>query len=843
MSASAPTGDRPAAPSLATALRGGAARRRPRRDPDAPGTLAAVVPDRDALVDLGFAAVLCSIALVGMRTGFLGVEWVVAAWVGLLLGLLVGHLAGALRWMALTTFLVLTATYFLLGGPVAVRDNLLGGVVPTPQTFVDLATWAVTGWKKWLTLLPPVDARGAVVALPWLAGLLGGALTLGVARRWASIPLTALAPIALLAASIALGTSQPAALLVQGVGFAAVLVAWLVVRSHRTRPPVQNGAGRGVRLATGAALAVVALLAGTFAGPALPGTSATERREVVRTRLVPPLDVSQFASPLPGYRRYTEPNDAKLYDQVVLRVQGLPAGTPVRFATLDHYDGLVWGAADRSSDGVPFQQVGSRIAAAREGESAEVRVSVPDAGYVGNWLPTVGDPTRIEFSGPRADELADALWLNTETDTAVVQAGLLGGETYAMTAVLGPTPARELPKDLDVASGASTGVDTDFLDARIDAWTSRAEGGPWSKLRAFATAMRTEGTYTDGGTPNSFEKVYLPGHAVSRLTRFVGSSKLAGNDEQYAATLALVGQRLGIPTRVVMGATPQAGGDVRGKDVHAWVEVRLDDGTWYPLGAQTFVPSRDKTPSEQQLKTEEQKVGAQVPPPAGVSPPSVLQGPDQAQNATDLAKRKKNPFDVTAWPLWLQVLAGLVALAALVALYLVGMRWLKRRRRRKHVAAGPVPGRAAWVWRDLVAEARSLGVAVPRRVTRREQAHAIDAAVLEASLVPADEGAPAPAAALPDDVVTVSSVAGAVDAVVFGPGDGDPASTDALHEHAEAALTTMRSGVGRWTRVRSDADPRPLLVRRERTAPAGPWWRRVRVPSLPRRGGSDPTPA
>ncbi len=714
---------------------------------------------------------------------------------------------------------------------------------PTPRTFVDLATWAVTGWKQWLTLLPPVDARGPVVALPWLAGLLGGAVTLGVARRWASVPLTAVAPLALLAGSIWFGTLESAARLVQGAGFAAVLVAWLAVRAHRSRPPVQNGAGRGVRLATGAGLALVALAAAAFAGPLLPGTSTVERREVVRTELVPPLDVSQFPSPLPGFRRYTEPNDAKLYDEVVLRVSGLPAGSLVRFATLDRYDGLVWGAADRTADGVPFQQVGSRIAASSAGAAVDVDVTVPDGGYSGTWLPTVGDPTRIEFSGPRADELASDLWLNTETDTAVVPAGLLGGETYSMTSVLPPAPAAELPEDLDLASGASAGVDTDFLDSRIDAWTSRAEGGAWSKLRAFATAMRTEGTYTDGGTPNSFEKVYLPGHAVSRLVRFVGSTKLAGNDEQYAATLALVGQRLGIPSRVVMGASPEANGDVRGRDVHAWVEVQRGDGSWFTLGAGTFVPSRDKTPSEQQLKTEEQKVGAQVPPPAGVSPPSVLQGPDQAQNATDVTKRKKNPFDVTAWPWWLQVLAGVAALVLLLALYVLVLRWLKARRRRGHATVGPVPARAAWVWRDLVAEARSLGVAVPRGVTRREQADAIDAAVALAGADSPGEGEGSAYVGLPEDAVPAAVVAASVDAVVFGPGDGDPEATERLHGEAEAARATMRSGVGRWTRVRSDADPRPLLVARERTGPRVRWWRRLRLSALPRRGGSTPTTA
>ena len=543
-------------PGFATALRGGAPRRARRpRDADEPSRWRRAVPTRDAWVDAAFAAALVTIALVGLRTGFLGPQWMVAAAVGLVLGLVIGHLAAVFQWLAVTTLVVLTATYFLLGGPVAVRTDLVAGVLPTGQTFVDLATWAVTGWKKWLTLLPPVDARGPVLALPWLAGLLGGAVTLGVARRWASVPLTAVAPLVLLAGSIALGTLEPAAVLVQGVGFAAVLVGWLVVRAHRSRPPVQSGSGRSARVATGAVLVALAVGAGLLAGPWLPGTSADDRREVVRTALVPPLDVSQFPSPLPGFRRYTEPNTAALYDKVVLRVDGLPQGALVRFATLDDYDGLVWGAADRSTDGVPFQQVGSRIAPSGTGTPVDVTVDVVDGGYSGYWLPTVGAPTRVEFDGPRADELGSELWLNTDTDTAVVPRRLLGGERYTMSALLPAAPAAELPEDLDVAGGASSSQDLDVLDSRIDAWTSRAEGA-WGKLRAVATQMRTEGTYTDGGTPNSFEKVYLPGHATARLSRFVNSTKLAGNDEQYAATLALVGQRLGIPSRVVMGAEP-----------------------------------------------------------------------------------------------------------------------------------------------------------------------------------------------------------------------------------------------------------------------------------------------
>ena len=99
-----------------------------------------------------------------------------------------------------------------------------------------------------------------------------------------------------------------------------------------------------------------------------------------------------------------------------------------------------------------------------------------DGGFSGPWLPTVGSPTRVEFEGPRAEELASELWLNTDTDTAVVPRRLLGGERYRMSALLPPAPATELPEDLDVASGGSSSQDLDLLDARLDSWTSRAEG-------------------------------------------------------------------------------------------------------------------------------------------------------------------------------------------------------------------------------------------------------------------------------------------------------------------------------------------------------------------------------
>ncbi|MEP6649636.1 MAG: transglutaminase domain-containing protein, partial [Lapillicoccus sp.] len=149
--------------------------------------------------------------------------------------------------------------------------------------------------------------------------------------------------------------------------------------------------------------------------------------------------------------------------------------------------------------------------------------------------------------------------------------------------------------------------------------------------------------------------VFLPGHSLARLQRFVRSEQLAGDDEQYAAALALAANRIGIQARVVFGATPEASGEVKGSDIHAWVEVHSADGTWAQVLPRDFLPDRNKQPEQQQQRSEEQKTGAQVPPPVANNPPSVLQGPDQAQNATQNRKPPpKNLLDPSNWPDWVK---------------------------------------------------------------------------------------------------------------------------------------------------------------------------------------------
>lgn len=685
--------------------------------PRAADLLERLRPTRHQVTDLVGTGLLVALAAVGFHTTYFGLGWIVAAVVGLLCGLAAAHVTAAFRLPGVVTAALLALAYFTIGGLATLREGLSG------RSLATLARTAVTGWKDLLTTLPPVDPQGPLVALPLLFTLVGGATAYGIARRWVGAVRALLVPLALLVLSILLGTMAPAGVLLQGAAFALVAVGYAAVRAARSRPALQNGSGARTRAITGALLLALAAGAALVLGPRLPGADGSART-IWRTQLEPPFDVSQYPSPLAGYRRYTEPNAAELYDRPLYAVTGLPAGTPMRIAVLDTYDGSVWGAGNAapapvagspggpsaqgasgaaqstSSSAAAFRRVGGRIAVTAPAgvDPTSYAVTIPDGGWQDVWLPVAGTLTGVDFTGPRAGGLAADLRYNTTTGTGVLPARLLPGDGFELTAYLEPV-ATELPTDLALAGSSSSTVASTpavansqslaFLDARIDQWSGR-ESDTWRRLLAVASVLRGTGAYTDGGSAEDHQNTYLAGHSLARITRFVKSAQLAGNDEQYAATLALVATRLGVPARVVVGAIPDGTGTVKGRDVHAWVEVEKADGNWQAILPQFIVPDRNKKPTQQDNRTEEKKTGAVVPPPAANNPPSVLQGPDQAQNATQnkASTNRKSILDPSTWPGWLQwVVTWVGPPAAALALWYAVLLLAKRRRRSRRRTA------------------------------------------------------------------------------------------------------------------------------------------------------------
>jgi hypothetical protein len=250
------------------------------------------------------------------------------------------------------------------------------------------------------------------------------------------------------------------------------------------------------------------------------------------------------------------------------------------------------------------------------------------------------------------------------------------------------------------------------------------------------------------------EKIYPAGHYLGRLLDgFVNARIMAGNDEQYAAAMALLANRVEVPARVVMGAVVPPGGVVRGSDVSAWVEIRAADGSWRTLPTEEFMG--DERPAKLPPESDRNRTGANVPPAAPIPPPSVIQDQTdtqlRARNGSDSPDRPAPDAGLPAWVVWTLVLGGipLLVVGALLSSIVLVKGWRRSRRRTSGTASARVVG----AWRELVDHARDLGQAVPvaASLTRREQSAAVESAGAVALARRADAHVFGPSVPQPDE--------------------------------------------------------------------------------------------
>lgn len=738
------------------------------------------LPTGAQVVDLGALLLLSLAALAGLGTTFTGAAYLVVGGVGVLLGVAIAHLTTALRWPAVAAAVLAIGVCYLLGGPLCLRSEGASAFLPGPATIAAITDQVLFGWKDLLTTLPPVDGASALLVLPWTLGLVSGVSggLLALRARSAALPLAV--PVSLLVTVILLGVRQPQSLLVQGGAFAVLALAWLTIRGRRGAEPVAGvQTGRASRLALGAGLLA---LAGGCAVPAahLVFDDGSADRVVLRTYVEPPFDIGQYPSPLSAFRRYVkdpEPVPTNVFDTAMFTVTGVPTGSRLRIAALDSYDGVVWGAANDAVAGSAtdtFQRVSATIANPVAGRSVDVGVTI-EKGYAGVWLPTVGALQSMDFAAGAGDSAtkAESFRYNLASATAVVPSGMNPGDRYTFRAVLpddtvGPDDAPSPVLGGDAYDAAA------FLDTQATQWTA-GESDPMRRVFAAADHLRIEGKYSDGVA--EAEKIYHAGHHVQRLLdEFVNYPIMAGDDEQYAAVMALVANRIGVPARVVLGAVVPPGGVVKGRDVSAWVELRVADGSWRTLPTEAFMD--DDKPADLPPQQEQEMSGVHVPPPAAVAPPSSVGEQTDAELRSRKGKRDSDG-GLGALPAWLRLLVLYVGVPVLVLLLVVGAitgakAW--RRRRRRHAARGSA--RVIGAWHELVDHARDLGEAVsmdPGR-TRREQAAQLSSA-----------------AARP--------LAEEADALVFGPTAPGEAEADSFWLVVDRERRSMTAGVDRRRRL------------------------------------------
>jgi len=734
------------------------------------------------LVDAGFTATAGALALAGLAPSFDGYQFLVVGLLGLLLGTAAGMFVVHLRWLRALSLVAAVAVFYLLGGVLCLRE--VPAIWPVPHTWRLLTDQLVFGWKDLLTTLPPVDGRGPLLTLPWALGLLAGSGAMA-ATSWSSGPrwLRAIAPatvlLALWAVVILLGLDHPQSVLVQGVVFSVVLLAWIAVRGQRTAVDLAGSTGR---IGRGAVAGALLVLAGTAAAPvALGGADPSEQRVILRDVIDRPFDVGRYPSPLASFRRYVEvphnPPAENLYTTDLFSIRGVPEGTLVRFATLDSYDGKVWGASNNAIPGASddtYQRVSSTIANPVSGDHVEVTVKL-DEGYSGVWLPTVGALQGIRFRSADLTAEADSFRYNLATSAGVVPAGLRPGDEYSFTAVIpdGDVDADSVPGGPVGAAGTAAA----FLQAQASEW-SKDEKTLMKRVFAVADHLREEGRYTDGVAPA--EQIYHAGHSQGRLAEFVNSPIIAGNDEQYAATMALLANQIGVPARVVMGAVVPRNGVVRGSDVAAWVEIQVSDGSWRTLPTSAFMGTQ--RPAKLPPESQQNVGGTNVPPPAPIPPPTTAGDQADVDVKADKAKTddpkpspEKGPL-LPGWARALLIYGGIpLAVLGLLAAGIIVAKAVRRRLRRRSPRTST---QVAGAWRELVDHARDLGQPVPAGgvVTRREQSVQMASA-------------------------TAPTLARRADGYVFGPEPPPMSAADSFWGDVTAERRAMSSSASRSRRL------------------------------------------
>ena len=698
----------------------------------------ALLPDRHSWIDIGFTLVLAAVALSAFGSSFTGTTYLVVGMLGVLLSVVVTHLTRAAGWPIISAVVICVVLFFLLGGPLCLRSLGDTSFLPSGSTLGRVADQAVFGWKDLLTTLPPVDGEGPLLVLPWLAGMLSGLVGLGLAhlpvrRAWLAAVLPVLGMTLVLSGAILVGVRHPQSLLLQGSVFAGLALAWLAIRARRASAAVQGGTTSYVR---GMGAVAMLALAAAVAFPASAVLAADDERAVARNWVEPPFDIGRYPSPLAGFRKYVDlkgrSDPANVYDKTLLEVRGVPAETRVRFATMDRYDGMVWGASDNALPGPAddsFQRVSSTIdnpvadpAEGAAGEETEVTVTLGE-GWSGVWLPTVGALQTMSFETADARAKAEVFRYNLATSTAVVPTGLQPGDRYTFTAI---QPDDVLtPETVGSSEVTSLPASASFIQSPTDKWTEGASSDPMDRVLAAAEHLRSQGKYSDG--VGRTERIHVAGHSVWRLAdEFVNAPQIVGNDEQYAATMALIANDIGVPARVVLGAVVPDGGVVTGRDVSAWVELRAADGSWRTLPTDSFM-SRTP-PADQVPETNTPMSGTVIPPPNPIPPPSDAGEQSDADLKERKANRRKAEADeeglIAELPSWTGVVLTYVGgPLLLVALLLGAVVALKAWRRHRRRSADAVSARFVGAWRELVDHARDLGQVVPLgpMVTRREQ--------------------------------------------------------------------------------------------------------------------------
>ena len=661
--------------------------------------------------------------------------WLTVGTAACLTGLLIAMLPRRGIATALLQPLLLIAAQFLLGPIFALNGTTLAHILPTWATLTQGWSATFSAFKTLAAIDPPLGQEAGGLMALWtlmlwtcyLAVLLaryGLGRNLGRPTHPVAVVSSALPILATMAVSAALGTSRGIYPALTGGILWLLLLIWSAI-----------GLGLLRLQGTASALLTLALAAGVICSV---GLLPAPTRLVIRDHYQPPMDPYQFTSPLSDYRAYVK----RHRDDTLVTVHNLPAGTPVRMAVMDRYDGKVWNLSDSSVAGAAdYRRIGAQIRTEAQQEKAKDAKSAGKPftatfqireGFNHAWLPSAG---QVEGIDPVQGLQRDDLYFNKATDTALTDQVLQAGSSYTVHGL-----AEDRPETRRIA-------DSDPGQAQVPPLADAPESLP--KAAASMTSMQVRGgaralaieerLHREGWFSHGLAGDYPSpsGHGDYRINQLMQGQAMVGDSEQYASAMALLARQMGLPSRVVLGFLPknrdgsisrsrtrtESDGSTRidftGRDAQAWVEVNLKGLGWvpfYPTPPETKTPDKslDSTPPDPRTLVRQ-------PPPPLVDPPrddrttqgrTSVGGQEASRQSSPSFWQRYGPViaKATLWtmPFWLPALMILLLLAV--------KAWLRRQAR----STGDAKTRIRAGWRQIGNLGRQTGL--PLEGTRSEQA-------------------------------------------------------------------------------------------------------------------------
>ena len=737
------------------------------------------------LADVAMVAVGGMCAMLAFGSAYGGYQYLLAGLSGIVLGMAVILLGLRFSQPLPLIFTELLAAYLVVGALLFVRTG--SGGVPGPANLSAMAEVTVSGWNSLLATSPVVGNTGNLLVIPFLCGVVAASSAMVLTRKLRVAWPAVLPLVALLSVGILFGTNATPPILESGGLLGVAMLAWLAYRARAQRI---QGLGNSSSLGPwriGAVLVVSGVL-GVLTAPILPGYSA-HLRYVLRDHVDVPFEPTNYPSPLSAYRHYVVPASAGgLKTTNLFEVQGASAGSLLRIATLDAYNGVVMTVASGdpgSGASGDFSTVGAPVSSVPCTPACHsATITITDADYSNVWLPDEGTVRSIEFAGASSVSERGDLRYNTATDDAVLTSRLRSGDRYSMQVEVPSQPPVDQMAGMPIAQVVKPSLSNvpPAVDQQAQAYVAQA-ATPFAKAQALATALQ-QGAYSDGvsnAAPGAYPS--LPGHGEFRIQQFLKDPQPVGDAEQYAVAMDLMAQSLGLPARVVLGVKlPHSGTTmVTGNDITAWVEIRFTNAGWYPFFP---TPNRDAqlhvVPAPPQQSTSNQ---AQNP-----NPPS----PSDSNSSVSANAQTKNAEHQGGKSTWLQVIetilkvVGVMLLVLLVLLGpLIAVVWAKARRRRRRRSAVRASDRVVGGWQELVDHACDRGSEPPRSATRRQIAPIV-----------------APGAV---------ALAERADLHIFGPVEPSDEEATAFWQLVDASLSEIDHSMTRWQRFKLRVNPRSLV--------------------------------